>query len=264
MGERVFQRVLLKLSGELLGGAAGHGVEAAATAAVAERVREALDLGVQVALVVGAGNLFRGLGASRRGMDRCSADAMGMLATVMNALALRDAFESQGVAAEIQSAIGMTGIVEPFDHRRACRLLDAGQVVLFAAGTGHPFFTTDTTAALRACQIGADAILKGTGDGIYAEDPVANPKAERFARISHAEALVRRLGVMDWPPRSAWTTVSYRRLPLWGAGRTHSDHAGRLPFGDRGGNGELERRLRVRIRDAANGASRQCKGTEHG
>lgn len=212
MGERVFQRVLLKLSGELLGGAAGHGVEAAATAAVAERVREALDLGVQVALVVGAGNLFRGLGASRRGMDRCSADAMGMLATVMNALALRDAFESQGVAAEIQSAIGMTGIVEPFDHRRACRLLDAGQVVLFAAGTGHPFFTTDTTAALRACQIGADAILKGTKvDGIYAEDPVANPKAERFARISHAEALVRRLGVMD---SAAFSLCLDNRLPI--------------------------------------------------
>ncbi len=212
MGERVFQRVLLKLSGELLGGVAGHGVEAAATAAVAERVREALDLGVQVALVVGAGNLFRGLGASRRGMDRCSADAMGMLATVMNALALRDAFESQGVAAEIQSAISMTGIVEPFDHRRACRLLDDGQVVLFAAGTGHPFFTTDTTAALRACQIGADAILKGTKvDGIYAEDPVANPKAERFARISHAEALVRRLGVMD---SAAFSLCLDNRLPI--------------------------------------------------
>jgi len=212
MGERVFKRVLLKLSGELLGGAAGQGVDGAATAAVAERVREAIDLGVQVALVVGAGNLFRGLGASRRGMDRCSADAMGMLATVMNALALRDAFEAQGVPAEIQSAIGMTGIVESFDHRRACGLLDAGKVVLFAAGTGHPFFTTDTTAALRACQIGAQVILKGTKvDGIYAEDPVRNPQAERFARLSHAEALVRRLGVMD---AAAFSLCMDNRLPI--------------------------------------------------
>lgn len=212
MAERMFKRVLLKLSGELLAGKGGQGIDGAATAAVAERVREAVDLGVQVALVVGAGNLFRGLGASRRGMDRCSADAMGMLATVMNALALRDAFESQGVAAEIQSAIGMTGIVEPFEHRRACGLLDSGHVVLFAAGTGHPFFTTDTTAALRACQIGADAILKGTKvDGIYSEDPVANPKAERFARISHAEALGRRLGVMD---SSAFSLCMDNHLPI--------------------------------------------------
>jgi uridylate kinase len=212
MAEKVFKRVLLKLSGELLGGVGGQGLDLAAAAAVAERVREAVDLGVQVALVVGGGNLFRGLGASRRGMDRCSADTMGMLATVMNALALRDAFESQGVAADIQSAIGMAGIVEPFDHRRACSLLDAGRLLLFAGGTGHPFFTTDTTAALRACQIGADAILKGTKvDGIYSADPVTHPQAERYARISHAEALARRLGVMD---STAFSLCMDNRLPI--------------------------------------------------
>jgi uridylate kinase len=212
MAERVFKRVLLKLSGELLGGAGGQGLDPAAAGLVAARVREATDLGIQVALVVGAGNLFRGLGASQRGMDRCAADAMGMLATVMNALALRAALESQGVAADIQSAIGMTGIVEPFDQRRACSLLDAGRLVLFAGGTGHPFFTTDTTAALRACEIGADAILKGTKvDGIYSADPVTHPQAERYARISHTEALARRLGVMD---SAAFSLCLDNRLPI--------------------------------------------------
>jgi uridylate kinase len=212
MAEKVLKRVLLKLSGELLGGAGGQGLDLAAIAAVAERVREATDLGVQVGLVVGAGNLFRGLGASQRGMDRCAADAMGMLATVMNAMALRAAFESQGVAADIQSAIAMTGLVEPFDDRRAGALLDAGRLVLFAGGTGHPFFTTDTTAALRACQIGADAILKGTKvDGIYSADPVTHPQAERYARISHREALAQRLGVMD---SAAFSLCMDNRIPI--------------------------------------------------
>lgn len=212
MAGKVYKRVLLKLSGELLGGAGGQGLEMGAAAAVVERVREATDLGVQVGLVVGAGNLFRGLGASRRGMDRSAADAMGMLATVMNALALRAAFESQGVAAEVQSAIGMTGIVDPFDQRRACGLLDEGRLLIFAGGTGHPFFTTDTTAALRACQIGADVILKGTKvDGIYSADPVTTPQATRYARISHTEALARRLGVMD---SAAFSLCMDNRLPI--------------------------------------------------
>ena len=212
MAERVFKRVLLKLSGELLAGSGGQGVDAAATTAVAERVREALDLGVQVALVVGAGNLFRGLGASHRGMDRCSADAMGMLATMMNALALRDAFEGLGVAAEIQSAIPMSGVMDGFDHRRAGAWLDSGRVVLFAGGTGHPFFTTDTTAALRACQIGAEVILKGTKvDGIYTADPVRDPRAVRLPRLTHAEALARRLAVMDM---AAFSLCLDNRLPI--------------------------------------------------
>jgi uridylate kinase len=212
MAKRVFQRILLKLSGELLGGADGRGLDAAAAAAVCERVREAVDLGVQVGLVVGAGNLFRGLGASRGGMERCAADAIGMLGTVMNALALREALAHQGLAAEVQSAIPMAGVVEAFDHRRADSLLASGRVVLFAAGTGHPFFTTDTTAALRACQIGADALLKGTKvDGIYDSDPVRNPAAKRYARLSYAEALAHQLGVMD---SSAFSLCMENRLPI--------------------------------------------------
>ena len=212
MAERVFKRVLLKLSGELLAGPSGYGIDTGAAAAVVERVREALDLGVQVGVVVGAGNLFRGQAASGRGLERCTADAVGMLGTVMNALTLRAAFEAQGVAAEVQSAIGMTGIVEAFDHRRANAWLDRGRPVLFAGGTGHPYFTTDTTAALRACQIGAAAILKGTKvDGIYAEDPHLNPRAERFARLSHREALTRQLGVMD---ATAFSLCLENRIPI--------------------------------------------------
>lgn len=212
MAERAFQRILLKLSGELLGGTGGRGLDGDATAAVCERVREAVSLGVQVGLVVGAGNLFRGLGASRRGMDRCSADAIGMLATVMNALALREGFAEQGIPVAVQSAIPVSGMVDPFDHRRACSLLDDGHVVIFAGGTGLPFFTTDTTAALRACQIGAGVLLKGTKvDGIYDSDPVKSPAARRFARLTHSEALGRQLGVMD---AAAFSLCQENRLPI--------------------------------------------------
>jgi len=230
MAERAFQRVLLKLSGELLGGTGGRGLDGDAAATVCERVREALGLGVQVALVVGAGNLFRGLGASRSGMDRCSADAIGMLATVMNALALREAFALQGIEAEVQSAIPVAGMVDPFDHRRACSLLDAGRVVLFAGGTGHPFFTTDTTAALRACQIGAGVLLKGTKvDGIYDSDPVRNPAARRYARLSYAEALVRQLGIMD---SAAFSLCQENRLPILVFRFGVPGELGRLMVGD--------------------------------
>jgi uridylate kinase len=151
-----------------------------------------------VALVIGAGNIFRGQAASRQGMDRSCADQMGMLATMMNALAMRDALESVGAPAEILSALPVPGLVQGFDYRVADRLLGEGKVVLFAAGTGHPYFTTDTTAALRACEIRANAVLKGTQvDGIYTADPKTNPDAERFTSISYSEALSRRLKVMD-------------------------------------------------------------------
>ncbi len=193
-----FRRVLLKLSGEMLNAPDGTGIDPDATVRAARQIRSARELGVEIALVIGAGNLFRGLGASRSGMNRSCADQIGMLATVMNALAMRDALESIGVPAAIQSAIPMTGIVDPFDQRRAADLLSRGCVVLFAAGTGHPYFTTDTTAALRACEIGADAILKGTKvDGVYSADPATNPAAVRYPEISFAEALSRHLGVMD-------------------------------------------------------------------
>jgi len=193
-----FRRIVLKLSGEMLKAPGGTGIDSAATVVAAERIRTAWDLGVELALVIGAGNLFRGLGASRDGMNRSCADYMGMLATVMNAMAMRDALESLGVPADIQSALPITGVVDPFDQRRAIELLSAGRVVLFAAGTGHPYFTTDTTAALRACEIGADAILKGTKvDGVYSEDPVKNPDARRYGQLSFAKALSQRLGIMD-------------------------------------------------------------------
>ena len=194
----VFGRILLKLSGELLRGAAGSSLDPAAISLVAEQVKDAADHGVQVALVIGAGNLFRGLPASRGGMNRCSADNIGMLATVMNALAMRDALEAVGLPTEIQSAIPMSGIANPFDVRQALKFLDGGRVVIFAGGTGHPFFSTDTTAALRACQVGASAVLKATKvDGVYTADPKTDPTAVRYRRISYGDALNQRLNVMD-------------------------------------------------------------------
>ena len=192
-----FKRILLKLSGEMLKGPAG-GIDPDSVLAAANRIKEAVDKGVQVAIIIGAGNLFRGLAGSRQGMDRTCADQMGMLATAMNALAMRDALESLGLKAEIQSAFAIAGVLKPFDQREACRLLDEGTIVLFAAGTGHPYFTTDTTAALRACEIKADAVFKGTKvDGIYDSDPFKNPNAKRYETITFSQALADRLNVMD-------------------------------------------------------------------
>ncbi len=197
--KKFFNRVLLKLSGEMLKGKDGFGIDPDATIEAAKRIKEAVEAGVQTAIIIGAGNIFRGLAGSRRGMDRSCADNMGMLATAMNALAMRDALESIGVKAEIQSAFAISGVLKPFDQREAVRLLEEGTVVLFAAGTGHPYFTTDTTAALRACEIKADAVFKGTKvDGIYTADPMKDPtKAKRYETITFAEALSKRLAVMD-------------------------------------------------------------------
>jgi uridylate kinase len=196
--KKFFKRVLLKLSGEMLKGKDCFGIDPEATIAAAKRIKEAVDAGVQTAIIIGAGNIFRGLAGSRQGMDRSCADNMGMLATAMNALAMRDALESIGVKAEIQSAFAISGVLKPFDQREAVRLLEEGTVVLFAAGTGHPYFTTDTTAALRACEIRADAVFKGTKvNGIYTADPMKDPKAKRYEKITFAEALSKRLAVMD-------------------------------------------------------------------
>ncbi|MBN2450761.1 MAG: UMP kinase [Lentisphaeria bacterium] len=212
MEPRPFRRVLLKLSGELLAGPSGQGIDPEAVFRVAERVGEIRGCGVQAGIVVGAGNLFRGLGASRGGMDRCNADAIGMLATVMNALALREALEAGGSPAEVQSAVPMTGIAAPFDHRRARESLDAGTIVLFAAGTGHPFFTTDTTAALRACQVQADVVLKGTKvDGVYTADPLRDPSAKRYSELTFDQALAQKLEVMD---TTAFSLCRENRLPI--------------------------------------------------
>src|SRR3974377_1821345 len=193
-----YGRILLKLSGEALGGETGVGICAEAVADMAEQIREVRDLGVQVVVVVGGGNIFRGLSGSERGIERATGDYMGMLATVINALALQDALEKLGAPTRVQSAIAMSQIAESFIRRRAVRHLEKGRVVIFGGGTGNPYFSTDTAAALRANEIHADVVLKATKvDGIYDSDPKKNPKAKRFARISYTEALRRRLKVMD-------------------------------------------------------------------
>jgi uridylate kinase len=198
MPEPAYHRVLLKLSGEALMGEQAFGIDPAVTTQIAKDIAEIQGLGVQTAVVIGGGNLFRGLAASAKGMDRATADYMGMLATVINALALQDALEHQGVLTRVASAIEMRAVAEPFIRRRAVRHLEKGRVVVFAAGTGNPYFTTDTAAALRAMEMRADVILKGTKvDGIYTADPMIDKTATKYDDISFMNVLERRLKVMD-------------------------------------------------------------------
>jgi uridylate kinase len=193
-----FRRILLKLSGEALAGAQGYGIELEVLDRIVDEIQEIYQLGVEVAIVIGGGNIFRGLQASASGMDRASADYMGMLATVLNGLALQNALEKRGLRTRLQSAIDMPAVAEPYIRRRAIRHLEKGRIVIFAAGTGNPFFTTDTAAALRAVEIGAEIILKATKvDGIYTSDPVLDPQAVRLPRVTYTEVLVRGLRVMD-------------------------------------------------------------------
>lgn len=206
------QRILLKLSGEALKGPEGAGVDPEATCRLATEVKYVVDRGVQVALVIGGGNIFRGLAASRKGMDRVTADHMGMLATVINALALQDALEAIGIPTRVQTAIPMDKIAEPYIRGVANGHLEKGRVVIFAAGTGNPFFTTDTTAALRASELNADVVLKATKvDGVYSADPVTNPDAERYAHITYSEAINRGLRVMDM---TAFTLCMENTIPI--------------------------------------------------
>ncbi len=194
----VYRRILLKLSGEALMGSEAFGIDTAVLKDIAEQIAEVHRMGTQIALVIGGGNIFRGISAASGGMDRSTADYMGMLATVMNGLAMQEALEKAGIATRVQSAIDMKEVAEPFIRRRALRHLEKGRIVIFAAGTGLPFFTTDTTAALRASEIGAEVLMKATKvDGIYEADPVKNPKAVRYERISFSEVLNRNLRVMD-------------------------------------------------------------------
>ena len=198
MPDPVYRRVLLKLSGEALMGEQAFGIDPAVTTQIAKEIGEIQQLGVQTAVVIGGGNLFRGLAASAKGMDRATADYMGMLATVINALALQDALEQIGVPTRVASAIEMRAVAEPFIRRRAVRHLEKGRVVIFAAGTGNPYFTTDTAAALRAMEMKADVILKGTKvDGIYTADPLVDSRATKFDDISYLKVLERGLKVMD-------------------------------------------------------------------
>jgi uridylate kinase len=211
-GAPIYQRVLLKLSGEALMGDQAFGVDPAVTTRIARDVSEIQALGVETAIVIGGGNIFRGLAASARGMDRATADYMGMLATVMNALALQDALEQAGVLTRVVTAIEMRAVAEPFIRRRAIRHLEKGRVVIFAAGTGNPYFTTDTAAALRAMEIKADVILKGTRvDGIYTADPMLDPAATKYTSISYLQVLERQLKVMD---ATAISLCMDNRLPI--------------------------------------------------
>jgi uridylate kinase len=193
-----FRRIVLKLSGEALAGSLGYGIDPPVLDRIGAEVREVADLGVQMAIVIGGGNIFRGVAASAGGMDRATADYMGMLATIINALALQDSLEKAGVQTRVLSAIEMRAVAEPYIRRRAIRHLEKGRVVIFAAGTGNPFFTTDTAGALRAVEIGADAIIKATKvDGVYSADPKVDPAARRLERLTYIEVLNRGLGVMD-------------------------------------------------------------------
>ncbi len=211
--QREFRRVVLKVSGEALREPGSHdNISPPIVERVALQIREAHQQDVQIAIVVGGGNFWRGLSASNRGMDRATADYMGMLATVMNALAMQSMLEGLGVPTRVQTAIEMKNVAEPFIRRKAIRHLELGRVVIFGAGTGNPYFSTDTTAALRASEIGADIVLKATKvDGIYDDDPATNPAAKRFERISFQEALRRGLKVMD---RTAFSLCMDNDMPI--------------------------------------------------
>lgn len=198
MGKSVYKRILLKLSGEALAGDQGTGINAAVINQIAQDVKAAHDTGVQIGLVIGGGNIFRGVAASAQGMDRANSDYMGMLATCINALALQEALEKAKVPTRVQSAIQMAEIAEPYIRRKAIRHLEKGRIVIFAAGTGNPFFTTDTAASLRAMEINAEVLMKATKvDGIYDKDPTKHADAKRYDKISYIDVLKQGLQVMD-------------------------------------------------------------------
>lgn len=207
-----YKRVLLKVSGEALMGSRDYGLDLETLKQIAEDIRDVARLGVQVCLVIGGGNIFRGMAGASAGMDRAQADGMGMLATVMNALAMQNWLEKLGVSTRVQSAIPMASLCEPFIRRRAIRHMEKGRVVIFAAGTGNPFFTTDTAAALRAAEMGCDALLKGTQvDGVYSADPRKNPGAERYVTLTYLDMLARDLAVMD---AAAISLARENKLPI--------------------------------------------------
>ncbi len=198
MQKPVYKRIILKLSGEALQGKAGRGVDYGITASIAERIKDVHESGIQIAIVIGGGNIFRGAAAAERGIDRSTADYMGMLATVINGMALQDALEKSGVFTRVMSAIEMKEVAEPYIRRRAIRHLEKGRIVIFVGGTGNPYFTTDTTAALRAVEIGAELILNDTNvDGVYSADPKKIRNAKRFKKLKYIEVIKRKLKVMD-------------------------------------------------------------------
>ncbi len=198
MKQKTYKRVLLKISGEALQGNVGYGIDPHVVDSIALQLKEIKNMGVELAVVIGGGNIFRGLEAAARGMDRSTADYMGMLATVINGMALQDALERKGAFTRVQTAIAMEALAEPYIRRRAIRHLEKGRIVILAGGTGNPYFTTDTTAALRAIELGAEVILKATKvDGIYSADPKKNKNAKRFSKLRYIEVLKKGLKVMD-------------------------------------------------------------------
>ena len=210
--ELKYKRILLKISGEVLMGDQGFGIDMKTVQAVAEEVADVARRGIELCLVIGGGNIFRGLSKAAVGMERSSADYMGMLATVMNALAMQNALEKQGIDTRVQSAIQMNSVCEPFIRRRAIRHLEKGRVVIFAAGTGAPYFTTDTAAALRAAEMNCDALFKGTSvDGVYTADPKKDPEAQRYDKLNYLEVLSRDLRVMD---ASAVSLMRENAIPI--------------------------------------------------
>jgi uridylate kinase len=226
-----YRRILLKLSGEALAGPNGFGIDPERAEDIALRVKDVHDLGVDVAVVIGAGNLWRGTSGIERGMDRATADYMGMLATVMNALALMDAMERKGLITRVQSAIEMRAVAEPYIRRRAIRHLEKGRVVILGGGTGNPYFSTDTAAALRAMEIGADVLIKATKvDGVYDSDPLLNPDAVRFDRLTYIETINRRLEVMD---STAISLCMDNNLPILVLNLWHAEALRMALFGEK-------------------------------
>ncbi len=237
-----YRRILLKLSGEALAGDQGYGIDPDVISGIAGEIKEVIGMGVEVAVVIGGGNIFRGLAASSKGMDRASADYMGMLATVMNSLAMQDALEKQGVVTRVQSAIDMQQIAEPYIRRRAVRHLEKGRVVIFSAGTGNPYFTTDTAASLRAMEINAEVILKATKvDGVYSADPKKDKNAVKLPTLTYLEVLQKGLQVMD---ATATSLCMDNNLPMIIFDMTQRDNIKKVVLGEnigtivKGGNDE--------------------------
>lgn len=227
----MFKRILLKLSGEALQGSLGFGIDPKVMQSMAQEIKEITEMGIQVALVIGGGNIFRGLAASTQGMDRSTADYMGMLATTLNSLALQDALEKLEVPTRVQSAIAMAELCEPYIRRKAVRHLEKGRVVIFSGGTGNPYFTTDTAAGLRAMEIHADAIFKATKvDGVYDSDPVKNPKAKMFTQLSYKDVLNKDLKVMD---STAISLCMDNHMPIYVFNMTQAGNVKRILSGEK-------------------------------
>jgi uridylate kinase len=228
----IYKRVVLKLSGEALAGQQGYGIDSDVITSIAAQVKEVIELNVEVAVVVGGGNIWRGIAGSKKGMDRATADYMGMLATVMNSLALQDALEAIDVPTRVQTSITMQQVAEPYIRRRAIRHLEKGRVVIFAAGTGNPFFSTDTTAALRAAEIEAEVILmaKNKVDGVYSADPFKDPAAQKFDTLTYMEVLNKNLGVMD---STASSLCMDNNIPLVVFSITESGNIRRVVLGEK-------------------------------